>query len=171
MAGDNYTYDQEGLQHLLDRHVLNYDSIVKLVGDSLSIFAAEHARQYFDPKLHEEWDEHQAGCEDFPTTDNLKKYMHGIIYKMSPKNTLSSTIKSPPSSSMKAKPIIKSSPSKCPLHGDKHHGLSRCPAFMEYDVDQRNKTVRDKRLCINCLSDGHGFQSYPSKYSCRVCSG
>ena len=58
MAGDNYTYDREELQRLLDRHVLNYDSIIKLVGDSLSIFAAEHARQYFDPTLREEWDEH-----------------------------------------------------------------------------------------------------------------
>ena len=123
MAGDNYIFDQQGLQCLLDRHVLNYDSIVKFVGDSLSIIAGEHARQYYDrPKLREELEKHQAGNEDFPTIEYLKKYMHGIIYKMSPKITLSSTIKS---SSTKAKPTIKSPPSKCPLCRDKHHGLSR----------------------------------------------
>ncbi len=49
--------------------------------------------------------------------------------------------------------------------------MTRCTTFAGFDLDRRNKTVRDRKLCLNCLSEGHGCKSCPSKYSCRTCSG
>ncbi len=38
-------------------------------------------------------------------------------------------------------------------------------------MDKRNKLVRERKICLNCLSEGHGCKSCPSKFSCRTCSG
>ncbi len=68
-----------------------------------------------------------------------------------------------PRASNKSPPVI-----KCPLCTDKHN-LVRCQAFAHYDIDKRNKFVWEKRLCTNCLGEGHGYTHCPSKYTSRTC--
>jgi len=39
------------------------------------------------------------------------------------------------------------------------------------DIERRNKLVRDKRGCVNCLADSHTCRQCSSKYSCKTCGG
>jgi len=101
---------------------------------------------------------------DFPLTDdslNPTPYQTPVspsALPSSPKRRLA--IRHPP----------RKLPPSCPACGE-NHGLLRCSTFQSYNVDRRNKLVRDKRLCINCFSDQHGFRSCPSRFSCRSYSG
>ncbi len=83
--GDYFEYGREGLQWLQDQYVLNYDAINALVEDSSSQFLTQHARQFFSPKLKEEWDKHVSGREEMPNINDLRKYIRSIIYQMEPK--------------------------------------------------------------------------------------
>ncbi len=80
-------------------------------------------------------------------------------------DTSQSTSISAANSSAKSKPNKSPPVIKCPLCADNH---VRCQAFADYDVDKRNKFVREKRLCTNCLG-GHGYKNCPFKYTCRTC--
>ncbi len=71
----------------------------------------------------------------------------------------------PPASAASSKPAKPKTPSKCVACDDKH-GLLRCPVLAGFDVDQRNKLVRDKRYK---LLRTHGLKSCPSKFTCRIC--
>ena len=42
---------------------------------------------------------------------------------------------------------------------------------MSYDVERRNKIVRESRRCTNCLHDSHTQSKCPSSFSCRHCHG
>ncbi len=57
----------------------------------------------------------------------------------------------------------------CPVCGDQHT-LTRCSTFAAYNLERRNKIVREKKLCLNCFGEGHGCKSCPSKFSCRTCN-
>ncbi len=92
------------------------------------------------------------------TSENLSNKWHQTPLEPLPHHQ--PTAKSKPN---KLPPVI-----KCPLCTDKHN-LVWCQPFAHYDVDKRNKFVWEKRLCTNCLGDGHGYTHCPSKYTCRTC--
>ncbi len=112
----------------------------------------------FSPKLKAEWDQHVVHNGIKPSMEELRKYISARLLQTSATNTPVST----PSASAQVaagstsspSPSSKSSKSRSPFKCvvcEECHGLLRCPTFIGYDVDKRNKTVRKKRLCINCF--------------------
>jgi hypothetical protein len=55
---------------------------------------------------------------------------------------------------------------KCNLC-DQEHSTYRCPTYKE--PKDRAKQVRIKKLCLNCLLNGHFVADYPSKRFCHYC--
>lgn len=41
--------------------------------------------------------------------------------------------------------------------------------FKAESIEQRQRLVREKGLCVNCLSSGHKLPQCPSKYTCHTC--
>ncbi len=60
-------------------------------------------------------------------------------------------------------------PSKCASCGEAHW-LGRCSAFSALPVEDWNRLVREKRLCLNCFSPTHSVRQCSNKHSCRHCS-
>ncbi|XP_028417945.1 uncharacterized protein LOC114542641 [Dendronephthya gigantea] len=56
---------------------------------------------------------------------------------------------------------------KCPQCGS-NHWLSRCDKFKKQSLEERQKFVREKKLCINCLSTGHFVRSCEKESFCKV---
>ncbi|XP_028415393.1 uncharacterized protein LOC114538415 [Dendronephthya gigantea] len=56
---------------------------------------------------------------------------------------------------------------KCPQCGS-NHWLSRCDKFKKQSLEERQKFVREKKLCINCLSTGHYVRSCEKESFCKV---
>ncbi len=170
---------------------VTYDSIKAITGDSLSKFLAFVSLAHFDKSLLESWDIYARDKITFPTMEDVRKFLRmSLIHKSpsyNPSSAAAATSSLPPSSSSNpfATVITPSIPSHLPLPQrpqlpkkshthcvacDQYHGLLRCPTFNAMDVDQRNKLVREKRLCINCFSSKHGCKSCTSKFSCRTCN-
>lgn len=62
----------------------------------------------------------------------------------------------------------RSSGAKCHLCYDSHF-LWSCPKFTSMSVDDRQKVVREKQLCLNCFSPSHQVRQCPSKFKCKTC--
>lgn len=56
----------------------------------------------------------------------------------------------------------------CVLCSDSHF-LWSCSKFIQMSMDDRQKTVREHRLCLNCLSKGHQHRDCKSKHRCKTC--
>ncbi|CAB4034841.1 Hypothetical predicted protein, partial [Paramuricea clavata] len=61
--------------------------------------------------------------------------------------------------------------STCPCNAN--HWLSCCDKFRKMSLEERNKYVRDNKLCLNCLTSGHFVRSCAKQSFCKVegCSG
>ena len=67
-------------------------------------------------------------------------------------------------------PKMKSAtPTKCASCGEAHW-LGRCLAFAALDTEARNRLVREKRLCLNCLTPAHVVKQCNSRHTCRHCN-
>ena len=49
------------------------------------------------------------------------------------------------------------------------HYTYKCPSLTGQSVEQRNESVKQKRLCYNCLSANHMVGMCPSRKSCKEC--
>ena len=56
---------------------------------------------------------------------------------------------------------------KCALC-ESNHWLSRCDKFRKQSLEERQKFVREKKLCNNCLATGHFVRSCPKESFCKV---
>ena len=56
---------------------------------------------------------------------------------------------------------------KCPKCNS-NHWLSRCDKFKGQSLEDRQKFVREKKLCNNCLLTGHFVRACPKKSFCKV---
>jgi len=172
------------IDDLYEKVILPYNKFCSLVGDSLGAYLALSVSHMMTPECRREWLRHRPGDKP-PDMDNLQKFvdyqkkeLRGVCTQASelPNSTHSSASPSsarfdrpkPPSS--KPSSPRRSTQSHCPLCGELH-SLGRCSTFSSYDVDKRNKTVRDKKLCLNCLGEGHGCRTCPSRFACRTCGG
>ena len=126
-----------------------------------------HGKLPFSPKLKEEWDQAVTKKEVSVDFEELRKYMCNRLLQMTPSSS-STSVTTPPSTATSSKPAKLKTPPKCPACDDKH-GLLRCPVFAGFNVDRRNILVREKRLCINCFSDSHGFKACPTKFNYKTC--
>ncbi len=172
--GGHFEMTKKSLADLHDKIFRPYYQITSIASDSLSTYLAQYAKQLFSSKLREEWDRHMGAKVSLPTLDDLLEFVEGIQVRLppdaidssdSPSFASSFTVKNEHTAAKKDK---KSSPLKCPHCGDRHN-LVRCPAFSDLDVETRNSIVRDKKLCLNCLANGHTQKNCPSKYTCRSC--
>ncbi len=171
-APTTYTNDYAGFQKLNDTLLRGYDSLLPFIGDSLSQFLLYFSKFSFSKLLSDDWEKYVTDKVNKPTLDDLRTYVDKRILHMSPTDAPSTpfstsghasyTVSSPPT-----RPKDKRK-SKCHVC-DESHPLIRCPSFIATDVDKRNKLVRERRLCINCFSDSHGYRTCPSKFSCRTC--
>ncbi len=171
-APTTYANDYAGFKKLKNTLLHGYDSLLPFIGDSLSQFLLYFSKSSFSKPLSDDWEKYVTDEVDKPTLDDLRTYVDKGILHMSPIDTpstltsasgLASFTVSPPPTRPKDKPK-----SKCHVC-DESHPLIRCPSFIAMDVDKRNKLVRERRLCINCFSDSHGFRTCPSKLWCRTC--
>ncbi len=172
---DFFTSDYAGLQRLVQQFFKGADALKHYVGDSLSSYLMYSATMMFTPKLKAEWDQHVVHNGIKPSMDELRKYISARLLQTSASDPPMSVSTAPPqvarptytipqpSKSPRPKPAF-----KCSIC-EERHSLLRCPTFIGYDVDKRNKVIREKRLCINCLAEGHGCKSCPSKFTCKTC--
>ncbi len=174
---DSFTADYAGLQHLNQRFFKGADALKHYLGDSLLDYLMYSATMMFSPKLKAEWDQHVVHNGIKPSMEELRMYISARLLQTSatdtPVSTPSASAQVAAGSTSSPSPSSKSSKSRSPFKCvvcEEHHGLLHCPTFIGYDVDKRNKTVREKRLCINCFSDSHGFKSCPYKFTCKTCN-
>lgn len=64
---------------------------------------------------------------------------------------------------------VRSSSIKCHLCFESHY-LWACPKFSSMNVDERQKVVKEKKLCLNCFSPQHQVKNCSSKFCCKTCS-
>ncbi len=174
---------------LYEQLILPYNKFRALVGDSLGEFLARMVSSFMSTDCRREWIRHRPP-DTAPSMSNLSKFVDAQRKELRRANSLSSPSPSVPSSapllpSSAHLPPRPSSPRRsanakpppprrtaqhCPVCGELHT-LSKCSTFAGYDLDKRNQVVRERRLCLNCFTEGHGCKSCPSRFSCRHCNG
>ncbi len=139
--------------------------------NSLSSYLLYRTTMSLTPAAKKIWDNAVTKREVKPTFGDLMTYLDNRLDQLAPSNQLnsnpSSSSASFTSSPSPAKNKVKSKPKS--LACEDKHGLNKCSVFASFNTDWRNKFVRDKRLCINCISDTHGFKICPSHFTCRSC--
>lgn len=63
----------------------------------------------------------------------------------------------------------KSKPSSCCCCNKENHPLYHCDKFIQLNPNERYKLVREKKLCLNCLSNKHGIKNCNSQVNCNRC--
>ncbi len=169
------------LNNVHDHVVLSFQKLQSLVGDSLSVYLALIVVGMMSPECKREWLRHKSP-RSVPDMDAITSFLKFWIKELAPgpgsvqpcltsATSSSAAPATPPPSKFRPNPPLtpKKAPSGCPACKEQH-GLLRCPMFQSYDVDRRNKLVRESRLCINCFSSQHGFRQCPSRFSCKTCN-
>ncbi len=174
-----------------DNYILPFQRFCASAGDSLSTYLAMALTGLMDAECKREWLRHKKP-DSKPDMETILKFVRywqkefvaddaSISPAPTPylSNTHNQTMPPRPTSSTNFRNKTQSAknlsnhrraPPQCHACEDTHQ-LSKCNTFLAYDVDRRNKLVRDKKLCLNCFSDSHGCKTCPSKFSCRTCNG
>ncbi len=142
-----------------------------------------------DSTPHMEWEKTISGSIPKPTLDDLDKFVKlRLLHKpftMPPASPsyaaapsrLSRNIPSLPPPSQPAPPSPfpqlggppkRRTPMKC-VACEEAHLLMRCNTFAGFDVEQRNKLVREKHLCLNCFFRAPRMQELPKPITCKSC--
>ncbi len=184
LTHNTYDLDYSGFSNLSEHFIQPYDSLVSLIGDSLSTFMALLAKKCLSTSCRMEWEKFTKDIEAVPDMDHFKSFIEtwqkvliptefplaGVTTTPSQSHPSSSSTSS--ASMSKYRPRNKSPPRRtmpgCPACKEPHD-LLKCPTFLSYDVDRRNKLVREHHLCINCFSALHGFKQCPNRFSCKTC--
>ncbi len=175
----------QDLDFVYENLILPYNKFCALVGDSLGSFLALTASNLMSQECRREWLRHRPP-NAAPDMENLTKFVElqrrelrsnqsGLLLTTPPSHPSSTTPRPPSPRADQSRPPVSRPPPRrtaphCIVCGESH-SITRCPTFSGYEVDKRNKLVRERKLCLNCLSEGHGCKSCPSKFSCRTCSG
>jgi hypothetical protein len=67
------------------------------------------------------------------------------------------------------KTFITSTESSCPVCNE-HHAIYSCTTFLNLDINNRIKKIKELKLCLNCLKGGHYTATCKSGY-CKQCKG
>jgi hypothetical protein len=65
--------------------------------------------------------------------------------------------------------FITSTESSCPVCNE-HHAIYSCTTFLNLDINNRIKKIKELKLCFNCLKGGHYTATCKSGY-CKQCKG
>ena len=57
---------------------------------------------------------------------------------------------------------------RCP-QCDEFHKLWQCEIFKRLNIDDKNETVKQAKLCRNCLRPNHFSRDCKSKFKCKTC--
>ncbi len=132
-----------------------------------------------DGKLREDWERLLFEKYPSPTMTDFTEFIEQRLLwadtqSLSTPSTTSATLSSStsfkptytPTSPRKKPPTM---PAKCASCGEAHW-LGRCSVFAALSTEERNRLVREKRLCLNCLSPAHAVRSCTNRHSCRHCN-
>ncbi len=164
---DVYAYTKEGLQALYDHYVTSYEHLQDIIADSLTTYLCQCAREHFSPKLREEWDRYASPLTALPTIADIRNFVNKLVNQMEPTSTSTST-KSHKPSAPPTSSTGNGSFGKCPFCKGLHPPM-KCAAFLAKDVSQRYQTVREHKLCLNCLRLGHNSRQCTSRMRCKTC--
>ncbi len=181
----NFDLSSSNLDNIYDNMCLPFQKFIFLVGNNLSNYLALSAIGMMSPECKREWLRFKP-TNSMPAMDSILKFVQywrkelGTL-KTASTSTLPSSSgpyraaarSSSPTRSKGAsafKPAPRRQQTNCPACNEQHT-LSRCTTFAAFDMDKRNQFIREKRLCLNCLADGHGCRQCPSKFFCRKCQG
>ncbi len=167
------------LQKFKERVLDNYRSLDSHLGNNLAKFMPHLLRPYFVGELRKEWD--RLLCDKLlePTIADLNEFINKLLRWAGTQHATNAPPTSSPSSptvqpTSSTSPFSPSSPRmrttpKCALCSESHW-LGRCSTFMAMSVEDRNKVVREKRLCLNCFTNGDTVKGCTNKHSCRHCN-
>jgi len=170
---DTIIFSQEGFSKYRDLFVLPLQLMVELGCTTISQFAATLALERFDKSLRDEWTKTFKSINEVPSLEDITSFLEPLEHNLlsltldDQTTTLHSSNRRSSSFGPRAN---STSSSACSICQEQHH-LHRCPVFVKYDVARRNKHIREKKLCLNCLGSGHLSSNCKSSYTCRECRG
>jgi len=167
---DTISFNQEGFGRYRNQFVLPLQHIMELGCTTISQFAASLALERFDKPLRDEWAKNYKTVDEVLFLEDLTIFLELLEHNLQslmlddqPSISHSSTRKT-----FAAGPRVNSS--ACAICKEPHR-IFKCPVFVGYDTTRRNRCIRDKKLCINCLGNGHMSNDCKSPYVCRECRG
>ncbi len=164
---------QRGMQLFKERVIDHFKTLKALVDNDLSLFLPHHAQQAFQGETWKDWERLLREKLHKPTMEDLSQFVEkrllwceeGTPSHVHPTTTSSRPTNFTPSSAKKKG----FTPAKCASCGEAHW-LGRCPAFIALGIEERNRLVREKRLCLNCFSPSHTVRHCTNKHTCRHCA-
>lgn len=163
------------LRKLLDEfstHILALEALGQNVHDWNTILVSI-ITQKLDHVTKREW-ETTTNSEEFPTLNDIKTFLKKkceVLEKLETANKRGHNLhnrsvkpREPISNSL----ITRNETIKCNYCGSDHL-IYNCNKFLALDGSMRNKEVRDRRLCINCLKKTH-FSASCKSSNCKKCN-
>lgn len=150
-------------------HSLNNLNISTDSWDPIIIFLVS---QKLDPELHLDWEEYayKDNLEEFPTWDNLSKFLH-TKYRTLELVTPPSREKTTKSKDCTVYMSMDANLSKkivCSMCKE-YHKLCHCKEFTKMQPKERCEYVKSNNLCFNCLALGHAARRCRLNSSCQIC--
>lgn len=126
-----------------------------------------------DVKTIEAWEQSISSNDDFPTYDNFSKFLEN--HCRTQELVQSTLIKTSVDQRNQEHRIAKSYHSSkevamCIMCNKDNHSVFRCFRFRKLTVDDRVNFVKEKKLCVRCLSAQHEVNCCPHSYQCSKCN-
>jgi len=137
--------------------------------EDIAQFAASLALENFDTHLRDELTKHFKDSSHVPTIDDITEFLEPLESNLQSLN-LDGRPSSQNTPSKRPSSNPKNSPAVCPLCKEQHR-LFRCPVFLGYDTSRKQRYIKDKRGCTNCLALNHTASECTSSYTCKECNG
>lgn len=130
--------------------------------------------QRINKETHQAWETHLQGSTTLPKFEDFMTFMEArfrmleIIDDRKPRSSANSGGR--PQRELKSYATMSgSSVSSCPVCAA-HHYLRDCPTFLGMNVSERLATVKNIKMCFNCLITGHMLYQCTNKINCRYCN-
>ncbi|XP_039231159.1 uncharacterized protein LOC26535504 isoform X2 [Drosophila yakuba] len=62
-------------------------------------------------------------------------------------------------------------PQSCKLCSQENHPIRVCPLFLRMPVGEREKYIKQQKLCLNCFARTHLLRDCTSTHNCNTCKG
>ncbi|KMQ91466.1 transposon polyprotein [Lasius niger] len=124
------------------------------------------------------WESSQSSSKEFPTYEKLKEFLLTRARALDAATPRTATaVSSTRSRRSGNKDEVSSHTTStgaddkgppCPICKERHV-LRSCAKFKAYTAEQRRDQVRKRKVCFNCLGQGHMVSACPSANRCRHC--
>lgn len=151
------TYDATTSLGNLGRPVDQWDDIITFV-----------TVRKLDPVSRREWEMRIGETKTYPKYIDIHNFLEYRIRALESIATLTSRKSIKPNNDPKTtKSHLSTAVPICEC--DETHPLHKCEQFKAKSIEERQKFVRSKNLCNDCLASGHATKQCQSKYSCIHC--